>query len=95
MPTTAHHGPLAGITVLDLSWGIAGPMTSMLLADSGADVTHIESPYGDPVRDDVGYRVGVGAPVVRSSTSRPPRNVPHSCATPRPPTSSSSRSNLE
>jgi crotonobetainyl-CoA:carnitine CoA-transferase CaiB-like acyl-CoA transferase len=50
-------GPLAGLEVLDLSWGTAGPMTSMLLADCGARVTRIESPRGDPVRDDVAYRV--------------------------------------
>jgi crotonobetainyl-CoA:carnitine CoA-transferase CaiB-like acyl-CoA transferase len=50
-------GPLAGLKVLDLSWGIAGPIATMLLADSGAEVTRIESPHGDPVRDDVAYRV--------------------------------------
>ena len=50
-------GPLAGLRVLDLSWGIAGPITTMLLADSGAAVTRVESPLGDPVRDDVAYRV--------------------------------------
>jgi crotonobetainyl-CoA:carnitine CoA-transferase CaiB-like acyl-CoA transferase len=48
---------LAGLEVLDLSWGTAGPMTSMLLADGGARVTRIESPHGDPVRDEVAYRV--------------------------------------
>jgi crotonobetainyl-CoA:carnitine CoA-transferase CaiB-like acyl-CoA transferase len=42
-------GPFAGLEVLDLSWGIAGPMTTMLLADSGARVTRIESPAGDPL----------------------------------------------
>jgi crotonobetainyl-CoA:carnitine CoA-transferase CaiB-like acyl-CoA transferase len=52
----AASGPLAGLEVLDLSWGIAGPMTSMLLADSGADVLRIEAPH-DPVRDPVAYRV--------------------------------------
>ena len=41
-------GVLDGIEVLDLSWGIAGPMTGMLLADHGARVTRIESPKGDP-----------------------------------------------
>ena len=50
-------GPLADLEVLDLSWGTAGPMTSMLLADCGARVTRVESPRGDPVRDDVAYRV--------------------------------------
>src|SRR3954452_21687036 len=41
-------GVLDGIDVLDLSWGIAGPMTGMLLADHGARVTKIEPPAGDP-----------------------------------------------
>lgn len=35
-------GPLADLTVIDLSRGIAGPVTSMLLADQGAQVTAIE-----------------------------------------------------
>ncbi|WP_026941985.1 CaiB/BaiF CoA transferase family protein [Hellea balneolensis] len=50
-------GVLSGIKVLDLSWGIAGPMTGMLLADHGADVTRIERPQGDPFGDLLGYRV--------------------------------------
>ena len=41
-------GILAGLEVLDLSWGIAGPMAGMLLADHGARVTRIEPPTGDP-----------------------------------------------
>jgi crotonobetainyl-CoA:carnitine CoA-transferase CaiB-like acyl-CoA transferase len=41
-------GVLDGVEVLDLSWGIAGPMTGMLLADQGARVTRIEAPGGDP-----------------------------------------------
>ena len=50
-------GVLDGIKVLDLSWGIAGPMTGMLLADHGADVTRIERPDGDPFKDMLGYKV--------------------------------------
>ena len=36
--------------MLDLSWGISGPLAGMLLADHGARVTRIEPPGGDPVR---------------------------------------------
>ena len=50
-------GVLAGLRVLDLSWGIAGPMTAMLLGDHGADVVKIEPPSGDPFRAQLGYRV--------------------------------------
>jgi len=50
-------GVLDGVSVLDLSWGIAGPMTTMLLADHGAVVTKIEPPGGDPFRNQLGYHV--------------------------------------
>jgi crotonobetainyl-CoA:carnitine CoA-transferase CaiB-like acyl-CoA transferase len=50
-------GVFDGLQVLDLSWGIAGPMTTMLLADNGAQVTRIEPPEGDPYRHQTGYRV--------------------------------------
>ena len=50
-------GVFDGLRVLDLSWGTAGPMTTMLLADNGAEVTRIEPPGGDPFRHQSGYRV--------------------------------------
>jgi crotonobetainyl-CoA:carnitine CoA-transferase CaiB-like acyl-CoA transferase len=49
-------GVLDGIKVLDLSWGIAGPMTTMLMSDHGAEVTKIEPPGGDPFRSQSGYK---------------------------------------
>jgi crotonobetainyl-CoA:carnitine CoA-transferase CaiB-like acyl-CoA transferase len=50
-------GVLEGVVVLDLSWGIPGPVASMLLADNGAQVTKIEPPGGDPFRALHGYKV--------------------------------------
>jgi crotonobetainyl-CoA:carnitine CoA-transferase CaiB-like acyl-CoA transferase len=50
-------GALDGLRVLDLSWGIAGSMGVLLLAEQGADVIKIEPPGGDPFRDYSGHAV--------------------------------------
>ncbi|MBI5507064.1 MAG: CoA transferase [Deltaproteobacteria bacterium] len=43
-------GPCAGLTVLDFSTLISGPMCTMILGDLGADVIKIEAPRGDSTR---------------------------------------------
>lgn len=42
--------PLEGITVVEGSTFLAGPLVATLLADHGADVIKVESPAGDPYR---------------------------------------------
>ncbi|MGY1724408.1 CaiB/BaiF CoA transferase family protein [Blastococcus sp. SYSU DS0533] len=53
-------GPLSGLLVADFSRILAGPYSTMLLADLGAEVVKVEGPHGDdtrtwqpPVRDGV------------------------------------------
>ena len=49
-------GVLDKLRVLDLSWGVAGPIATMLMTDHGADVVKIEPPGGDPFRGQLGYK---------------------------------------
>lgn len=47
-PTTA--APLAGLRVLDMTQGIAGPFAAKVMAVMGADVIKVEPPSGDVAR---------------------------------------------
>lgn len=49
-------GALTGIRVLELTWGISGPMAGMMLADQGALVTRVE-PQDDLFAESPGHRV--------------------------------------
>jgi len=48
-------GVLDSLQVVDLTQGIAGPITGMFLTDFGAEVVKIEPPMGDPGRDQPGF----------------------------------------
>jgi crotonobetainyl-CoA:carnitine CoA-transferase CaiB-like acyl-CoA transferase len=50
-------GALDGVRILDLTWGAAGALGVLLLAEQGADTIKVEPPGGDPFRNYDGYKV--------------------------------------
>lgn len=51
-------GKLSGITVVDLTQFLPGPMMTLMMADQGARVIKIEPQAGDPARDQAPFEAG-------------------------------------
>src|SRR6185503_9802329 len=49
--------PLSGLRVVDFSWGLAGALATLVLADYGAEVIAVEPPGGSPLRGEAGFVV--------------------------------------
>lgn len=66
-----NQGPLKGIRVLDLTTVISGPLTTMMLADQGADVIKVETPNGgDYGRQVATRRNGFSASFVNNNRNK-------------------------
>ena len=61
MTDRARRGPLAGITVIDFTRIVAGPICSRMLADLGAEVIKVEPADGDLARTVPPFVDGTGA----------------------------------
>ncbi|MEG9862844.1 MAG: CoA transferase [Parvularculales bacterium] len=55
-------GPLEGVSVLDLTSMVSGPMGAMMLADQGAEVIKVEPVHGEQLRHMAPPHNGVNAP---------------------------------
>jgi len=72
---------LSGIRILDFSRVLAGPFTSMILGDLGAEVIKVEPPTGDETRGWAPFVDSVSA--YYSSTNRGKRSIAVNLRDPR------------
>ena len=63
-------GLLNGVTVVDLTSMISGPLATMMLADHGANVIKVESPAGDYSRQVATRRNGYSASFVNNNRNK-------------------------
>ncbi|MEM7540864.1 MAG: CoA transferase [Pseudomonadota bacterium] len=64
-------GPLTGVRILDVTQVISGPLTTMLLADQGAEVIKVENPKGgDFTRRTANRRHGFSAAFVNNNRNK-------------------------
>ncbi len=64
-------GPLDGITVIDLTSMISGPLATMMLGDQGADVIKVENPRGgDHTRASANRRGGMSASFLNNNRNK-------------------------
>ncbi|POR54638.1 crotonobetainyl-CoA:carnitine CoA-transferase CaiB-like acyl-CoA transferase [Paraburkholderia eburnea] len=82
MQTENNGLPLAGVRVLDLSRILAGPWSTMVLGDLGAEVIKVEHPdRGDDTRD-WGLRIGQTETAYFNSVNRNKRSITLDLQTP-------------
>lgn len=69
-------GPLEGLSVVDCSWWMQGPMAACILADLGAEVVKVERPgTGDPYRGLLSAFYGAGRNVQFEAANRNKRGM--------------------
>jgi len=69
-----RSGPLTGVTVIDLSTVVFGPLTSQILADYGANVIKVEAPGGDSTRN-TGPAIEKGMAAIFLGSNRSKRSI--------------------
>jgi alpha-methylacyl-CoA racemase len=73
-PEPGHHGPLAGVRVIELAGIGPGPFCAMMLADAGATVLRIDRPGATVLRiDRPGATAAAPAPTPTPTPARPER----------------------